>query len=86
LAVLISLFASFTLLGCQLNYLVRSAVSQAELLRRRVPIEEALKDPRLTAEQKRKMLLARDAKTFAENNLGLAKTKNYSAYVQLDRP
>jgi predicted aminopeptidase len=65
---------------------VKSAVSQAELLRKRVPIEEALKDPRLSAEQKRKMLLAQEAKSFAETNLGLAKTKNYSAFVQLDRP
>jgi predicted aminopeptidase len=65
---------------------VKSAYSQADLLRRRVPVEEALKDPRLTAEQKRKLKLAQDARKFAEETLGLATTQNYTSYVQLDRP
>ena len=72
--------------GCQIGYLVKSAYSQADLLRRRVPIEEALKDPHLTDEQKRKLLLAKEAREFAEKNLGLASTQNYTSFVQLDRP
>ena len=72
--------------GCQIGYLVKSAYSQADLLRRRVPIEEALKDPHLTEEQKRKLLLAREAREFAEKSLGLQPTQNYTSYVDLGRP
>jgi predicted aminopeptidase len=88
LRLLVPLLASalFALSGCQIGYLMKSAYSQAELLRRRVPIEEALKDPRLTAEQKRKLRLAEDAHHFAETDLGLAHTMNYTSYVQLDAP
>ena len=65
---------------------MKSAYSQADLLRRRVSIEEALKDSKLTDEQKRKLLLAQEAREFAEKSLGLAPTKNYTSFVQLDRP
>lgn len=82
LALFLLLFSS----GCQIGYLAKSAYSQAELLRRRIPVEDALKDSRLTEDQKRKLVLARDARHFAETELGLAKTKNYTSYVQLDGP
>ncbi len=84
--ILISLITTPVLASCQMTYLVKSAYSQADLLRRRVPIEEALRDTALTSEQKRKLELARDARVFAEEHLGLAKTKNYTSFVQLDRP
>lgn len=74
------------LTGCQITYLAKSAYSQLNLLRRRVPLEEALRDPHLTDEQKRKLRLAQAARLFAETELGLKPTKNYSSYVQLDRP
>jgi predicted aminopeptidase len=84
------LILSFSLVlllsGCQIGYLMTSAYSQAELLRRRVPIEDALKDPRLSDDQKKKLILASDARLFAENDLGLAHTKNYTTFVQLDHP
>ena len=72
--------------GCQIGYLVKSAYSQADLLRRRVSVADALKDPALTAEQKRKLVLAQEAREFAEKSLGLSRTQNYTSYVQLDRP
>jgi predicted aminopeptidase len=74
------------LTGCQVTYIVKSAYSQAELLRRRVPIEQALKDPSLNEDQKRKLALALEARQFAEKDLGLKATLNYTTYVQLDRP
>jgi predicted aminopeptidase len=70
--------------GCQIGYLVKSAYSQADLLRRRVPISEAVKT--LPEPQARKLLLAQDAHAFAETDLGLAHTKNYDTFVQLDAP
>jgi predicted aminopeptidase len=77
---------SLTLSGCSLGYLIMSANSQADILRRRVPVEEALKDTSLSAEQKRKIQLAVDAHQFAIDHLNLKKTKAYTTYTQLDRP
>lgn len=72
--------------GCQIGYLVKSAYHQAGLLADRVPLDEALKDPRLNDEQKRKLRLAIEAHEFAENELGLKHSDAYSTYVQLNRP
>lgn len=72
--------------GCSVGYLVKSAYSQADLLRKRVPIEEAIKDPKTTPDQKRKLELVEEVRRFAENDLGLAKTKNYTSFVQLKAP
>lgn len=49
-------------------------------------IEQALKDPRLSEDEKRKLTLAMEAIEFAEKNLGLNRTENYRTYVHLDRP
>lgn len=72
--------------GCQVGYLLKSAMSQADLLSRRVPVEEALRDPRLTPAQKTKLQVAQEAREFAEKDLGLKHTKNYDTFVQLDAP
>ena len=45
-----------------------------------------MKDPRLTEEQKRKIQLAQKARKFAETELSLKPTKNYTKFVLLDRP
>lgn len=45
-----------------------------------------MKDPALSEDQKRKLQLAQKAKSFAEDDLGLVKTKNYTSFVKLDRP
>ncbi len=78
--------AAIALTACQTPYILESAASQADLLMSRVPIEDALNDRRLDAEQKRKLLLARQAREFAETELGLKRTRNYTSYVHLDRP
>lgn len=57
-----------------------------DLLASRVPIEKALKDPALTDEQRRKLLLAEAAKEFAKTTLQLSGGKNYGTFVKLDRP
>jgi predicted aminopeptidase len=78
------LWIPLLLSGCQIGYLMKSAYSQADLLRRRVPISEAIKT--VPEEEKRKLLLAQEAHLFAETDLGLAHTKNYDTFVQLDAP
>ena len=72
--------------GCQVTYLVKSAYNQLSLLNSRVRIDQALNDPKLNEEEKRKLALAMEAIEFAEKNLGLKRTENYRTYVHLDRP
>ncbi len=77
---------TFPLCGCQVNYYLKSAYYQAGLLRSRVPIASALQDSQMSEENKRKLNLAQEARGFAERELGLKHTDNYTSFVQLDRP
>ncbi|MFS4459607.1 aminopeptidase [Bdellovibrio sp. HCB2-146] len=81
-----ALTAWLPLSGCQMGYIFQSAYNQMKLLNARVPMDKALKDPKLTEEEKRKLLLAQEVRQFAETELHLVTSKNYSSYVQLDRP
>ncbi len=72
--------------GCQMGYLFKSAYNQVALLNARVPIEKALQDPSLTADEKAKLELTLNVRKFAAQELGLNVDKNYSTYVKLDRP
>ncbi|MGZ3743519.1 MAG: aminopeptidase [Pseudobdellovibrionaceae bacterium] len=84
--------ATFLIVGtlllssCQMGYLVKSAYNQLSLMSSEVTLEEALKNPKLTPEQKRKIQLAQEARAFAEQTLSLKPTKNYTSFVLLDRP
>lgn len=77
---------SITLSSCQMAYVMKSGVGQFKLLSSRVPVKEALKDPNIKLETKRKLLLAQETREFAEKELHLKNTKNYTSYVELDRP
>lgn len=79
------LLLAFLLSGCQINYYLHTGYQQSKLLWNRVPVEEALKNPKLTEKQKAKLLLAQEAKNFAENELGLKSNGNYESFVFLDR-
>lgn len=72
--------------GCSLPYLIKSGYHQSKILYNRVPIDNIIKDPLIATEVKRKLSLAQKAKFFSENTLHLKTTKNYSSYVQLERP
>lgn len=72
--------------SCQINYIMKSAYNQLSMMNSQVPLDEALKDPKLTEEQKRKIQLAQKAREFAEKELSLKPTKNYTNFVLLDRP
>lgn len=72
--------------GCQMGYLMKSGYGQMKLMASRVSIEDALKDPALSADKKQKLLLAQEAREFAETTLHLKSTKNYTSYVELNRP
>ena len=72
--------------GCQMGYLVKSSYYQLALLGRGERVELALKDPKLTAETKRKILLVQEVKKFAHDKIGLISTRSYDKFVQLDEP
>ncbi|WP_295905322.1 aminopeptidase [uncultured Bdellovibrio sp.] len=69
-----------------MGYLMKSGYGQMKLLGSRVPIEEALQDPKLDESKKQKLRLAQEAREFAEKELHLKSTKNYTSYVELGRP
>ncbi|WP_413613153.1 aminopeptidase [Bdellovibrio sp. HCB-110] len=74
------------LCGCQMGYLMKSGYGQMKLLSSRVPIDEALQDPQLEESKKQKLRLAQEAREYAEKELHLKPTKNYTSYVELGRP
>lgn len=79
------LFAiSLCLLGCQAGYLMENAYYQADMLLHRVDNSQALESPRLSEQQKKKIRLAEETRTFAETSLGLTQSQNYTQFVQLD--
>jgi predicted aminopeptidase len=86
LKILLVLTMGFMTVSCQIGYLAKSAYNQLSLLNQRVPIEEALNDPKLEPGEKQKLLLSQDVRQFAETKLKLNVKKNYSTYVKLDRP
>ena len=69
-----------------MGYIFKSAYNQVALLNAKVPIEQALKDPNITPEEKKKLELTVDVRKFAKEELGLNVDKNYSTYVKLNRP
>jgi predicted aminopeptidase len=77
---------SFLLSGCQLSYYLQSAGGQIAILNKRVPIEKALKNPDLSEDEKKKLLLAKDVQKFSAETLHLNAKANYTTYVKLDRP
>ncbi len=69
-----------------MGYLLNNAYHQGRILKRAVPIDDVLKNESVNTDVKKKLILAQEAKKFAEDFLKLKKTKNYSTYVQLDGP
>lgn len=77
---------AFFLSACQASYLLKSSYEQIQIWNAEEPIEKSLERQDLTSDQKHKLRLALEVKKFCEEDLGLKKSKNYTRYVQLDRP
>lgn len=69
-----------------MGYLMKSGYGQMQLMHSREPVEKVLQDPSVSEEKKNKLRLAQEARLFAEKNLHLTPTKNYTSYVELNRP
>lgn len=72
-------------LGCDAAYLLKQSYGQAALLMQRETLEEAAADSRLSPEQKEYLGIARAAKTYAMDVLGLKRTDSYEHVIVLDR-
>jgi predicted aminopeptidase len=72
--------------ACQVGYILNNAYHQGRILKRAVPVDDVLQNEKISDDVKKKLVLAQEAKVFAETHLQLKKTKNYSTYVQLDGP
>lgn len=72
--------------GCQLGYYLHLGYNQLNLMNSKIPVEKALQDLSLNEDQKKKIKLTQDVRVYAFEKLGMKQTKNYSEYVQLNRP
>jgi predicted aminopeptidase len=72
--------------GCNGTYYLKSAYHQMKLMNARVDVSEILKREDLKIEDRKKILIAQEAREFAEKVVGLKHTRNYSSFVQLDQP
>ena len=85
---LISLFFVVGLFSTSCStYLWHVQTNYLKILQNKVPIEEALEKYDLSEDEKEKLKMVDEIKTYAIENLKLDIDKNiYSEYVQLDRP
>ena len=72
--------------GCGIGHLWHLAKGQADLLRQRRPVQEALQDARLSDAQRDKIRLVLKVRTFGIERLGLHDSAAYTTFVHLDRP
>jgi predicted aminopeptidase len=83
--ILLLCLTALFLTSCQMGYIIRSGYDQALLLWNREDNQKVLQDPNIPETTKQKIRLMQEAKEFAEKELGLVSTKNYSSFVDLHR-
>jgi predicted aminopeptidase len=81
------LFGScYILCSCQLGYFLKSGAGQVQILTSGIAIEKAINDSQTSADDKQKLILSQEAIKFAQSELHLKASKNYTSFVKLDRP
>ncbi|MFC2074987.1 aminopeptidase [Bdellovibrionota bacterium] len=75
--------ALISLTSCSFGYLFKQGMRQMNLYSKRVPVSKVLSDPNVSEEIKSKLQFAQLVREFAEEKLGLKKTKNYTTYLPL---
>src|SRR5512146_1068237 len=69
---------------CSPVYVIRAGIEEAKILHRRRPISEVLADPATDTDVRRKLQLVIQARSFAEDQLGLAANESYTTYSWVD--
>lgn len=80
------LFSLLSFSSCQIGYLFHVSYQHLALLNSKVPVDKALESDTLSDEQKRKIRLTQEVRTFAFDKLKLNPSKNYTEFVDLKRP
>lgn len=74
------------LLGCSnISYYLQSADGHLEIMAARQSVDKIAKDPEQPKQFRAQMMLARDIRQFATDELGLPNNKSYKSYVDLGR-
>ena len=71
-------------LTCSPLYVIRAGFEEAKILSRRRPIPDVIADPETSAAVKKKLELVVQARTFADQQLGLAAGESYTTYSWVD--
>lgn len=71
--------------GCGVGYVLQAARGQWQVVHRRRPIDQVIADPATEAPVRRQLELAREARNFASQQLGLPQNKSYRSYAALGR-
>jgi predicted aminopeptidase len=85
-AALLAACAAVLLAGCGTTYLMQAASGQLGVMRERVPITEAIADPKTPAGVRRQLEQVQAARDFASRELGLPDNKSYRSYADIGRP
>lgn len=72
--------------ACQMGYYLHSGYHQSKLISSRESIDKVLRQSSVNEETKRKLRLVQDTKAFAESELGLKSSRNYTTFVKLEEP
>ncbi len=72
------------LASCSPEYVLRGGWEEASILSDSRPIEEVVADPSTEPEVREKLLLVRDARVYAQRQLGLDPGKSFTSYARLD--
>lgn len=71
--------------ACPALYLMHLGIGQARILLARRDVTQVLGDPSASQKEKSLIRLAREAKRYGEEQIGLRRTHNFDTYVRLDR-
>ena len=85
IVIIASIFSFLT--GCSASlggYLLKQGVTQLKINSKKIPVDKALKDPNIPEEIKSKLEYAQAVKQYAEDSLGLEKSKNYTYYLPFE--
>lgn len=80
----LAVLACACLAGCSPEYVLRGGWEEAKILSDRRPIEEIVADSSTEPEVREKLLLVRDARVYAQRQLGLDPGKSFTSYARLD--
>jgi predicted aminopeptidase len=72
--------------GCSLGFIWQAAVGQVKLLARQQPVERVLQNGTLSEQERQKVRLILDVRTFAAAQLGLHGDGSYTTFVDVGGP